>query len=323
VNGKKALVKRVIENQTFCSVTEIARFTQTSKDLVKRVMRELRAFGDVKPYEYNNLKTEEEMESLQHTLDEVEDSYMTVNCIKRLHPSFSKFKIMKALHDRGLRYRLMRKLSSKPPRVPNSTRICRVISHIAQALCDPSTTVLYVDEMKFPLRQTAKRQWQHKDKPVEQTMVENDRPVEKTTLTAIALCSLQKFEAIQVYTGEVTAVDFLYFLNTAMAHLPARKSYTIVADNATWHKADLVSTTKVSQFLFFNEPKMFQLNMVENAFSYVRHAFRIRRTVETVEEEVRQIVDMFFEEGNVKRFKGYYRNHMRMLQEFLEKHKMK
>ena len=323
VNNKKAFVKRVIANQTYSTVTDIAKFTQTSKDFVKKVMRELRAFGDIVPFEYNNLKTEEEKERLDMTLDQVEDTYMTVNCIKRLHPSFSKPKIMKALHDRGLRYRLMRTVSSKPPRIPNSTRICRVISHIAQALCDPNTSVLYVDEMKFPLRQTAKRKWQHKDLPVELALVENARPVEKTTLTVIALCSLYKFEAIQVFSGEVTAVDFVYFLNQAMAQLPPRQSYTIVADNATWHKADLVSVTKVSKFLYFNEPKMFQLNMVENAFSYIRHAFRIRRTVETVEEEIKLIVNMFFEEGNIKRFKGYYRNHMRMLQEFLDKHKLK
>jgi len=323
VNAKKAFIKRVIEKHGDWTVSEIAQFTYSSRNTVKKTMREMRMFGDVEDYCYNFLKTEEEKERLDVTLDLVEDSYMTVNCVKRLHPTFSRFKIRKAMKDRGLRYRMMKTVSTKPPRIPNSTRICRVISHITQALCDPSTTVMYVDEMKFPLKQTAKKKWQHKDLPDSLMMVENARPVEKTTLTVIALCSLKKFEAVQVYSGEVTAVDFVYFLNNAMASLPPRQSYTIVADNATWHKADLVSATKVSKFLFFNEPKIFQLNMVENAFSFVRHAFRIRRTVETVEEEICQIVNLFFDSKNEKRFKGYYRNHLRMLVEFLEKHKMK
>ena len=54
------------------------------------------------------------------------------------------------------------------------------------------------------------------------------------------------------------------------------KSYTILLDNASWHKAEMINKAKASDFLFFNEARMFQLNIIENAFSFVRHAFRIR-----------------------------------------------
>jgi hypothetical protein len=149
-------------------------------------------------------------------------------------------------------------------------------------------------------------------------LIYNRRAVPDTTLTAIALCSLDKFEAVQIHKGEITGKDFLHFLVEAISRLPPRRHYTIIADNATWHHASTVSKSTAGKFLFFNEPKMFQLNVIENAFSYVRHAFRIRPTVETLEEEARNIVNIFFDEENIERFKGYFRQHLRNLQEFLQ-----
>ena len=62
---------------------------------------------------------------------------------------------------------------------------------------------------------------------------------------------------------------------------------------------------------------MFQLNMIENAFSQVRHAFRCRPVVDSIEDEAKLLLDMFFDEKNDVRFKGYYRNHLRNLKKYL------
>ena len=324
VNRKRQFIKQVILNHGSSNISHIARYTKASRDTVKSVVQEMRASGDVSHYEYNNVKPPEEVAALDATISQIEETFMTVNCIKRIHPTFSRKKILQKLHDKGYRYRLMPKERKTPlNRRPNSTRVCRLISHIAQAICDPNTTLLYIDEMKFPLVQTAERRWTHQDTPREHSLVYNRRPVNDTTLTAIAMCSVEKFEAVQIFQNEVTGSDFLHFLVEALKRMPANKNYTIIADNATWHHAKVVMKSKAADFLYFNEPKLFQLNIIENAFSYVRHAFRIRPTVDSVEEEARNIINIFFERENLQRFKGYLRQHLRNLQDFLQEHKLK
>jgi hypothetical protein len=87
-----------------------------------------------------------------------------------------------------------------------------------------------------------------------------------------------------------------------------------------WHHANLVASSEVSKFFFFNEARMFQLNIIENAFSFVRDAFRKRPEVQTMEEEAQEIVRIFFQEENQKRFRGLLRNHLRQLIKYHEKH---
>ena len=324
VNRKRRLIKQVILNQTYSSVADIARYTKTSRDTVKRVMSDLAMQGDVTEYEYNNIKSQEQVDQLQATLSEVPETFLTVSTIKRRHPEFSRKKILEALHDRGYRYRLLPKERKDEKKRPvNSTRVCRLISHIAQAVLDTETTILYIDEMKFPLYQTAERRWMPVDRPKDEMMVYNRRPVDDKSLTAIALCSLHGFEAVQIFEHEVTGPDFLYFLNEAIAQLPANRHYSIITDNATWHHAKIVSGSAASAFLYFNEPKLYQLNVIENAFSYVRHAFRARPMVETLEDEAKNIVDIFFDKANRDRFRGFFRQHVRNLLEFLERHQLK
>ena len=324
VNRKRHLIRQVILNQTYTNVAQIARYTRSDRETVKRVMSDLQTQGEVAHYEYNNVKSQEQVEELQCTLSQVPDTFLTVSTIKRRHPDFSRKKILDALHANGFRYRLLPKeRKNEVKRSINSTRVCNFISHVAQAIVDPETTVLYVDEMKFPLYQTAERRWMYTTTEPGQALVYNRRPVDDVSLTAIAMCSLEGFVAVQIYKHEVTGQDFLYFLNESIAQLPTNRHYTIVADNATWHHAKIVTSTKASSFLMFNEPKLFQLNVIENAFSAVRHAFRARPTVETLEEEAKNIVDIFFDEDNEDRFEGYFRQHVRNLLEFFQKHKLK
>ncbi len=63
--------------------------------------------------------------------------------------------------------------------------------------------------------------------------------------------------------------------------------------------------------------------MIENAFSFVRHAFRCRLNVESYREEAREIIKLFYDYKNQERFKGFQRQYVRNLQDFLRKHQDK
>lgn len=234
--------------------------------------------------------------------------------IKRVHPSFSRNKILDIMHGMGLRYKALPRRRKHPttPK-PNQAKIDCVISHIAQGLVDETVEVFYCDEMKFPLFQTSTHSWTCQEDS--QRSVYNRREDDRM-LTAIVLCSTQRFVAVQVFCKEVTGPDFVFFLNNVVGRLPQTKQYTIIADNASWHHASIVEKTKVSKFLYFNEPRMFQLNMIENAFSFIRAMFRKRPIVDGLVAEAMLIVNLFFDPSNEEKFKGILRNHIRQLMGF-------
>ena len=194
-----------------------------------------------------------------------------------------------------------------------------MISHLAQAFDDKTADIFYLDEMKFPLYQTPERCWTNRSQ--QQQRVYNRREVPDLQLTAIALCSTRGFEAVQIYPTEITGADFAYFIHNAFSRLPSNRSITVLADNASWHCSSVVKKTPAYKMLRFNVPHMFQLNLIETAFSFVRNDFRKRATVDTTEEEAKQIMSIFFDPKNEERFKGIYRNHLRSLLKYLELHK--
>ena len=322
VNLKREFRKKVIDNRAARNIAEIAKASKSHRSTVKSVMRELDRCGEVSKYEYNNLKSEAELEALNKTIEEESKGFLTVSQVKRKHPQFSRKRILKTLQAKNLRYRLMPKNRLNPVvRIVNSTNVCNVISHIAQAMADPNTTLLYCDEMHLALTQTAEKRWVDKNAGQREELYYNRRPALDYKLNVIAMCSVHRFVAVQVFERAVNANDFLYFLSTAIGQLDPTRSYTVIVDNAGWHHANIVSRAAVNKFMFFNEPYLFQLNIIENAFSFVRHFFRHRPIVETLAQETKLIVGIFFDETNGQRFKGMLRNHLKVLLEFLEKHK--
>jgi hypothetical protein len=321
INKKKDLVKDCLLRQAIPNLAAVARLTKTHVSTVKKVFMDLKLTGRVEAYEYNNVKPVELPVALDEEIGRIEEGFMTVADLKRRHPSFSRKAILKHLHRQGYRYRLLPKNTLNPEQKKiNSTRVCRLISHIVQGLFADNTTVLYIDEMKFPLYQTSAKRWQHENSFEQDCFIYNRRTHFEKQLTAIALCSLEKFEAVQLFTQEINGNDFLSFLNKAIATLPEGRHYTIIADNATWHNSEAVLSSPAGKFLYFNEPHMFQLNVIENAFSFVRHEFRKRPVVETTEEEAKNIMEIFFAPRNKRRFTGIKRNHLRQLEKFLTKH---
>ena len=318
VNRKRRLIAMCIRNQKSLNLKSIARFTKSCYQTVSRVYRDLNRGLPVDSYQYNNLKQQGELEHLQRDIEEADGGLVSVADLKRANPTFSRKKILQLLHASDLRWR---KLPLPEPKFatydpPNQQALDKIISEMAQVHAHPEMEMLYIDEMKFPLNQTAKYHWIGKD--AVSTIMLNRRQVPDATLTVIALCSTRRFLAVQVFRGEITGQDFLNFVNKSIQSLPDGRRYAILADNASWHKSGLIRKTEAYRYLMFNLPRMFQINMIENAFSAVRAEFRKRRTVETYEEECQQIIQLFLADHNQKRFAGYYRNHLRMLQKYFK-----
>lgn len=319
VNRKRRLLKMCLQNQAQLNFKQVAKHTKSHFSTVKKVYEQLQLEGKIEEYNYQNLKIEEEVERLEDDIQLMQEGFMVITDLKRRHPGFSRQFIGKKLHDAGLKYMRLPKQRKEPQFAPpNSTRVRRMISHLCQGLHDQTTEVLFCDEVKFPLFQTSDRRWCRPEAVGD--IVYNRRPVNDGMITAIALCSTKKFEAVQFYKKEVTGPDFLFFLNKAIAQLPAGRSYTILTDNATWHHAGVVERSEANKFLAFNEPRMFQINIIENAFSFVRHAFRKRPVVDSWEAEIREILNIFFDADNPARFKGLLRNHVRVLGHYFQRH---
>lgn len=318
VNRKREEIFRYLRNQRTLNLSAAARATRSDIKTVKKVYDDLVMFGHARSYEYNNIVPAEQIEDLHRDIDTVSPRFLTTTDLKRLHPRLSKKRIRKELHSRGFHWdRLARNRKNPKKNKPNPKDVFNVIAHVAQCLNDPTAEMLYLDEFKLPLVQTPERYWS--DRNPDNVLYYNRRDSPDISLTAIALCSTRGFEAVQIFQNEINGTDFLHFLDIAVARLPAQKRYSILADNATWHSSQVVQKSKAYQFLAFNVAGMYQLNLIETAFSYTRNSFRKRQSSDNLEEEASRVSHILFDERNGVRFDGFYRNHLRSLLLYLEK----
>ena len=171
--------------------------------------------------------------------------------------------------------------------------------------------------MKLPLFQTPTWHWKRTGSDSQARY--GIRPLSQT-ITAIAMCSIHRFESVQLFTTEVNTIDFTYFLERSIEMLPANKRYIVLLDNATWHQGRFIQKSKTCKYLLFNEPRQFRLNLIENAFSYVRSHYRRRIVTDNMIEETKSIISIFFSEDCSRKFAGFFRNHIRQLKIMFDKH---
>ena len=100
INKKRVFIKRCLQGQVKLNLAEVAKFTRSSVGTVKRVHRELQFYGDVSTYQYTNLKAKEDEEELDKSIDKIEEGFMTVTDLKRIHPMFSRKKILARMHKK-------------------------------------------------------------------------------------------------------------------------------------------------------------------------------------------------------------------------------
>ena len=321
INIKRERIQEQLDLQDKPNIKKVAEVTGSSYAIVKRIYNEMRYLGEFKRYQYNNTHTERETEALDNSIEGIETRFTTVTDIKRANPAYSRKTILKRLHERGMLWKRVPKVKRKDrQKQPNSSYICTVIRSLCAAFPHDDVVVLYTDEMKLPLYQSSRHHWAIKGQ--EDNVRYSRRPI-TSLITAMALCSVERFISIQLMFDQVSTVDFAYFLEKSIEQLPTNKRYFILLDNATWHKGEFIKRSKVVDFLLFNEPHQFRLNLIENAFSYVRSAFRRRPQQQTIEQELRTIVNIFFDPLLDKKFKGFHRNHIRQLKIMLEKHRLK
>ena len=231
------------------TVNEIARHTKSGVRTVQRIVHEVKTAGELKPYTYSNLKNPQDLQTLHQLIRGSQHELFSTADIKRKLPGFSKMRIRRELHDLGLGYRRLPRERKRQPAPPDSGRVRRVISHLVQAHSDPETSMLFCDEVKFPLYQTASHAWLPSSDVG--TMIYNRRlDADPTVLVnMIALCSTQGFVAVQAFIREVTGPDFVFFLTKVLEQLPQGNRYSILVDNATWHSANVVTKTPMPQIL--------------------------------------------------------------------------
>ena len=318
MNRKRARILEYFDSSDKVNLTKIARACGACYETVKKLYLHYSEVGEPPQYQYPNLHTKEQQDQLDRSIEGIEAGFATVTDLKRLNPAYSRKKILARLHSTGLRWRKVPRFLKKPPRnKTDSKNVCSIVRLLAAAFYHDDVEVLYVDEMKLPLNQTAGSHWTMRDEP-DRTLY-GARPIQ-STLTAIALCSRTAFVSVVLLQTEVRTMDFVDFLQTSIGRLPNNKQYIILADNATWHKGHQMKKTGVLRFLRFNEPRQFRLNLIENAFSYVRSAYRKRPQQDTIEDEARTILQIFFDPVCSSKFEGFYRNHVRQLILMHEKH---
>lgn len=322
VNKKREYIARLINQRPTATIADICRISGCWFKTVKKVKEDLLFQERPSFFTYNNMKPQCQMESMTTIVENVQGTYSTISDIKRKMPSFSKKLIARHLRRTGLRWLQLPKRRKHPKEERHPSRqVFEVISHLVQGMNSPSVTVLYVDEVHFPLVQTSTHHWTTKDRC--EDLVYNRRAVDETKLSAIVMCSLEGFVAAQVYRHDITLDDFLFFLQSCMMRNKPGQQVTVLADNATWHTSPVVTTSKAGKFMFFNVRGLFQSNAIENAFSFVRSEFRKRAVVQSIEEEARLLLEIFFQPKNQKRFLGIHRNHLRSLMKLLVKYSPK
>lgn len=321
VNRRRRLVASALQQQSHRNIAEVCRFTGCSFDMVKRVANDLDFCGEVAEFRYPNTKTDQQMAALTRSIEQVNGSFSTIADIKRSHPDFSRRYIARQLKATGLRYILVRKNELRPKQPQyNDIQVLRTVRHLSQSLTNDKVITLYLDEVHFPLYQTSTRHWTKQNFDGHDLHYNRRIVLGVEKLSVIAMCSVHGFVAVQVFQREVRGEDFLYFLQQSLVNVPPGKQVTILADNATWHRAEIVTKTKAGKSMEFNAPGLFKANLIELAFSFVRAEFRKRKQVETVEEEARLLLSIFFDDRNRKRFAGIARYHVRSLLKLLHDH---
>ena len=321
VNEKRQRLREIYRSGTWLSIKHLAKQAGVCYQTAKSFVDSMRLRGEVQEYEYNHLHGEKDIEKLHCTLRHPSLAFQSIGDIKQLHPLFSRKAITKALKKTGKRYtKIATKPKAKKKVTMNYSHLQTIMATILDGLHHPDRRILFCDEMKLPLYQTSSHAWLDRERTTGEQKVEMQARPESTMLVAMVLCSTTGFESVQINAGDIRTNDFLDFIQTSLMLLDPKKQYRIVADNPQWHKGEIMLKSRANDFLLFNIPGLFQLNLIENAFSAVRAAFRRRPVVESLAEEISQLTRIFFGEDQKEQFAGYTRNLLRTIVRLAEEY---
>ena len=272
-------------------------------------------------YRYNKGHSTEILERLDESITNPTNQMLSIADHKRRVPQCSRKFIASRLRNvHGLRYLKLRrerkdptKDKSSPTRKISQTLLKTVLLTSVQAFARGRETILYLDECEFGLYQTAEYCWAKRG----EVPVYNRREKE-SSLHVIGLCSQERYLAIQVFDKHPNKQDIHYFLTTFLTTWKSQGKLIILLDNAGWHVANTVMKSEYCQYLLYNVPKMYQLNLIELTFSKAKAEWRKRPVSESVEEEIEELVRIFKEVIPKKGFGGYRRQYLRQVKVITE-----
>lgn len=135
VNSKRRLVAAYMSRQTAKNIAAACRFAKCSTSMAKRVEGDLLMSGEVDCFEYNNMKNEATLRSVEHSITTLQGTFKTLADLKRENPSCSRKWLAKQVRDAKYRWLMMRKERKGPPPVkPASKKVVEVIDHLIQLM---------------------------------------------------------------------------------------------------------------------------------------------------------------------------------------------
>jgi hypothetical protein len=307
VNILRQNISWYLQSDTTYTLRQIAKYCSCHTSTVKKVRRRL-SIGDEEPYEYNNLHSENDLNRLKGDITDPIYRFYSINDYKRRNPVFSKKRITKEIKLAGKKWKRTRQTPQiRNNDIPDNAEedVLRTMAHIVNGITTEGNKILFVDEVIFQLNTSGKYCWTR----TEDNVVE-ERAGDNTVITAIVMCSKDRFEFMQLYQGQVSSSAFLYFLQKAMTQLPINMNYSILLDNAPWHHTSILRHSAMNRFLHFNLPRQYQLNMIENSFSAIKCDFRRRVVSNDIRDEINAIHNLFQPALNDTRFIGYYRHYV-------------
>ena len=312
VNSQRDATRADLESGRVRSLDQMVERLGCHKSTARKLRDRQFFLRHIPGYDYNNLRSPEVAQNILGLMTSEEGKYFSTASVKQRMPGVSRKFVARTLKKHGLRYTRIR--HTRPPRTFDRTEVCRVLSTALPAFNRADESLLFLDEVIFPLNHTPTHCWRHKD---DTGAGYKERTQCKTQLTCIALCSKTRVIAIQLHTEEMQAQAIIYFLTEVLQRHQTTSKVVVLLDNAKYHSAQLVRESSVGPYLLFSVPRCWELNLIEVLFSKAKEKWQRRPSVRCAEEEVSQVIRVFRECQVAADFTGYRKQYLRNILQVL------
>lgn len=228
--------------------------------------------------------------------------------------------ICRKLRATGRKWRLNKSVTRKKPakiikqeQVPQLHRICQTVVALHK---QPGCTVLWEDEMKFPISQVATKFWGLQNEPVQARPEESEN-----CITAVVICDQHRFRAVQFFAQELKSQDYQFFLMSCVCRFASEgtNKLKIIQDNAPWHQnKEGPAKALLSRLVQSSIPGWPMLNFIESTFSPVRMKYRSSVKGNGLPQRTKNIFQIFDGCNQTSKFAGMFRSYIRSLIKILQ-----
>lgn len=309
INQKRRLISEIIIRTGLSTIKSIATATSCHVSTVKSTIAQLKMRGRLIDYQYNNEHSVSVHEQINNYISDPRNKYFSASDIKRRVPSCSKKFIRKKLKQAGFKYlKLKRNRMNFEYRNFDKKELKSVIWTVVQAIAKNKETILFLDEVEFPLLSVSSHCWSKLG-----GSVSDATRLSANSLYVIALCSQERFLAVQIFAENVNQEGVYYFLTEVLKKFESIERLIILLDNAGWHLANLIKKSVLNRLLLFNVPRCWETNLIENTFSKLKSLWRRRSLTDSLQEEIDILVSIFLKGTTKEDFDGYRRQYLRQV----------